>query len=101
MMSRLRWTRAPVFAALMLIPGNWASQTETQPDPYRVATFCVPSPSGQQTVNVTTGQELQAALDSVTAGDVIVLAESATCRPVASEGSFMPRNRPIAAGQWV
>ena len=100
-MSRLRWTRAPVIAAVILIPGNWASQTLTQPDRYLLTTFCVPSPSGQRTVSVTTGQELQAALDRATGGDVIVLADSATFRPVAPEGAFMLRNRPVAAGQWV
>jgi hypothetical protein len=86
----------------MLIPGNSVSHTQTQQrDPYGVLTFCIPSPSGQRTVNVTTGRELQAALDNATAGDVIVLAESATFRPVTPEGSFMLRNRPLAAGQWV
>src|SRR3954465_10615621 len=101
-MASLRWTRAPVVAALMLIPGNSVSHTQTQQrDPYGVLTFSIPNPSGRQTVNVTTGRELQAALDNATAGDVIVLAESAAFRPVAPEGSFMLRNRPLPAGQWV
>src|SRR3954469_23899542 len=101
-MASLRWTRAPVLAALMLIPGNPVSHTQTQQrDPYGVLTFCIPNPSGRQTVNVNTGRELKAALDNHNAGDVIVLAESATFRPVAPEGSFMLRNRPLPAGQWV
>jgi len=85
----------------MLIPGNRASQMQTQPDPYQVATFCTPVPSGQRQVTVTTGDELQKALDAAAGGDVILLSDSATFRPVAPEGSFMLRNRQIPAGQWV
>jgi len=74
---------------------------QTQPDPYQVATFCTPVPSGQRQVTVTTGDELQKALDAAAGGDVILLSDSATFRPVAPEGSFMLRNRQIPAGQWV
>ena len=101
-MLRFRWCRVPVLAALMLIPGNRVSQTQTQQDPYQVATFCTTVPVGQgQTVSVSSGDELQKALDQAAGGDTILLADGATFRPVAPEGSFMLRNRQIPPGQWV
>src|SRR4051794_4094094 len=97
-----RWFRAPVLATLMLFPGSMVSPTQTQQDPYQVATFCIPNSPGQkQTINATNGDELQKALDQANGGDTILLAEGATYRPVAPEGSFMLRNRRIPAGQWV
>ena len=78
------------------------SHTQTQQDPYEVATFCTTVPSGQkQTVSVANGDELQQALDQAAGGDTILLAQGATYRPAAPEGSFMLRNRQIPAGQWV
>lgn len=100
-MSRWRWWRVPVLASLMLIPGTRVSPTQTQPDPYQVAMFCAPLPAGRQTIAVSNGDELQKALDQAAGGDTILLADNATFRPAAPEGSFMLRNRPIAAGQWV
>jgi hypothetical protein len=85
----------------MLIPGNPFAQIQTQQDPYQVATFCTPVPSGLRQVTVTTGDELQKALDQANGGDTILLAEDATFRPVAPEGSFMLRNRQIPLNQWV
>ena len=97
-----RLLRVPMLATLVLIPCNRVSQTQTQQDPYRVATFCTPLPSGQkQTVSVSNGDELQQALDQAAGGDTILLAEDATFRPAAPEGSFMLRNRHLPAGQWV
>jgi len=100
-MSSLRWWRVPVLASLMLIPGNRVSQMQTQQDPYQVATFCTPVPTGQRQVTVTTGDELQKALDQAIGGDVILLPDTATFRPAGPQGSFMLRNRQIPAGQWV
>src|SRR5690349_16172226 len=100
-MLRLRWFHTPVLATLILIPGNTVSRSQTQPDPYQVATFCIPIPAAKQTINVSSGDELQRALDQANGGDTIVLAEGSTYRPVAPEGSFMLRNRGIPAGQWV
>ena len=101
-MLSFRWCRVPVLATLMLIPAPRVFQTQTQPDAYRVATFCTPVPSGQgHTVSVSSGDELQKALDQAVGGDTILLADGATFRPVAPEGSFMLRNRQIPPGQWV
>jgi hypothetical protein len=100
-MSSLRRWRVPVLASLMLIPGNRVSQMQTQQDPYQVATFCTPVPTGQRQVTVTTGDELQKALDQAIGGDVILLPDTATFRPAGPQGSFMLRNRQIPAGQWV
>jgi hypothetical protein len=100
-MSSLRWWPVPVLASLMLAPGNSVSQIQTQQDPYQVATFCTPVPAGQRQITVTTGDELQRALDQAAAGDVILLPDTATFRPAASPGSFMLRNRQIPVGQWV
>ncbi|MCU1383589.1 MAG: hypothetical protein JWL71_2286 [Acidobacteria bacterium] len=100
-MSRFGWFRVPALAVLMLIPGNRVSLTQTQQDPYQVGIFCIPLPSGQRTVNVSNGDELQRALDQAAGGDVIMLAESATFLPVAREGSFMLRNRAVPPGEWV
>jgi hypothetical protein len=100
-MFAVRWLHVLFLAALLLIPGNRTSYTQTQPDPYQVATFCIPMPAAKQTINVSSGDELQKALDQANGGDVIVLAENATYRPVAPEGSFMLRNRQIPSGQWV
>src|SRR4051812_36993414 len=99
-MLRLRWWRVPVLASLMLIPGSGVPQIETQEGSYQIVTFCTPVPVGRRQVTVASGDELQRALDQATAGDVIVLAEDATFRPVAPEGSFMLRNRQIPAGEW-
>jgi hypothetical protein len=85
----------------MLIPGTRVSQMQTQQDPYQVATFCTPIPTGQRQVTVSTGDELQKAIDQAAGGDTILLDEGATFRPVAPEGSFMLRNRQLPAGQWV
>src|SRR5258707_12980090 len=100
-MSSLRWWRVPVLASLMLIPGNRASQMQTQQDPYQIAAFCTPVPSGQRQVTVSTGDELQKALDPAAGGDVILLPDSATFRPVAPERIFMLRNRQSTVRQWV
>ena len=100
-MSILRRWGVPVLASLVLIPGNAVPQIDTQQDPYQVLTFCTPVPAGRRQVTVTTGAELQRALDQAAGGDTILLAEDATFRPVAPEGSFMLRNRQIPSDQWV
>ena len=58
-------------------------------------------PSGQRTVQVANGAELQLALDRAMAGDVILLATGATFRPAAGDGSFVLRRRPTAPGSWI
>src|SRR3954469_4491012 len=71
-------------------------------DPYQPALMCTPYTAGQRTpITVSTSEELQSALDTAAAGDTILLKPGVTFRPVAPEGSFMLRNRPIPAGQWV
>ena len=44
---------------------------------------------------MSSGDELQKALDQANGGDTIVLSDGSTYRPVAPEGSFMLRNRQI------
>jgi hypothetical protein len=100
-MSILRRWGVPVLASLVLIPGNAVPQIDTQQDPYQVLTFCTPVPVGRRQITVTTGAELQRALDQAAGGDTILLAEEATFHPVAPEGSFMLRNRQIPSDQWV
>ena len=101
MLSVRRW-RVPVLATLILIPGNRVSQSQTQQDAYQVATFCAAiAPGHGQTVTVSSGDALQKALDQASGGETILLADSETFRPVAPEGSFMLRRRPIPPGQWV
>src|SRR5262249_15877738 len=69
-------------------------------DPYHVATLCTPYPIAiGRRVPVSSGAELQRALDNALAGDVIALAPGATLR--APDGSFVLRNRSIPANQWV
>jgi hypothetical protein len=78
------------------------AQLEGQADPFHVATFCVPYPMHTRApVTVRNGSELQNALDDAQAGDTILLEPGATFQPIASEGSFVLRNRSIPAGQWV
>jgi hypothetical protein len=71
-------------------------------DPYQIAPICAAFPVNiGRRIPVSTGEELQRALDSATAGDTILLAAGATFYPVAPEGSFVLRNRPIPNGQVV
>jgi hypothetical protein len=72
-----------------------------QGDPYQVATLCTAYPVNiGRRVNVSTGEELQQALDAANAGDTIMLAAGGTFRPRAGQ-SFVLRNRPVPSGQWV
>ena len=93
-----RW-RVLVLASLMLISGKRISP-QPQQDSFQIATFCTPVPTGQRQVTVTTGEELQRALDQAKGGDTILLSDGATFRP-AAQGSFLLRNRQIPADQWV
>src|SRR5512138_4020493 len=70
-------------------PGQPAS------DPYEITTVCtvIPLLTGRR-VAVSTGAELQRALDEAVAGDTIALAAGATFEPPA-DGSFILRNRPL------
>jgi len=77
-------------------PGGAASN-----DPYRVTTVCtaVPVNTGRR-LTVTTGAELQHALDTASGGDTILLATGVTFSPAGAE-SFVLRNRQLAPGQWI
>ena len=71
-------------------------------DPYHVATLCTPYPvTIGRRVAVSNGADLQRALDTASAGDVIALTPGATFRPGANDGSFVLRNRSIPANQWI
>ena len=71
-------------------------------NPYRVATLCTAFPVViARHISASNGRELQQALDSAMAGDVIALTPGATFRPVAAQGSFVLRNRGLPANQWV
>jgi hypothetical protein len=76
--------------------------TAAADDPYRVATLCtvVPVNTGRR-VPVSSGAELQHALDTAVAGDTILLATGATFSPTAADGSFVLRNRHLAPAQWI
>src|SRR6476660_1984773 len=95
-----RW-RVLVLASLLLISGTRISRTQPQQDPFQITTICTPVPAGKRQLTVTTGDELQRALDQAVGGDVILLADGATFRPAAPEGSFLLRNRRIPIDQWV
>src|SRR5215468_9863942 len=95
-----RW-RVLVLASLLLISGTRISPLQTQQDPFQIATFCTPAPAGKRQISVTTGDELQRALDQGVAGDTILLADGATFRPAAPQGSFLLRNRRLASGEWI
>ncbi len=71
-------------------------------DPYQIRTVCTAYPANVgRRVAVSDGASFQRALDTAAAGDTIVLTPGATFRPAAPEGSFLLRNRPVPAGQWV
>ena len=95
-----RW-RVLVLASLLLISGTRISRTQPQQEPFQITTICTPVPAGKRQLTVTTGDELQRALDQAVGGDVILLADGATFRPAAPEGSFLLRNRRIPIDQWV
>jgi len=58
----------------------------------------VPVNTGRR-VSVSTGAELQRALDTASAGDTILLATGVTFSP--ADGSFVLRNRHLPQGQWI
>jgi hypothetical protein len=69
--------------------------------PYEVATFCIPEIQLiRPPITVSSGQELQSALDRATGGDTIVLSLGTTFKPPAG-GAFVLRNRPVGTGQWI
>ena len=91
-------------AFLLLVAASTSSpaQVKGEVDPWEVITFCAPYPMHTRApINVRNGAELQNALDDAQAGDTILLQPGATFQPIASEGSFVLRNRSIPAGQWV
>jgi len=71
-------------------------------DPYQVQPVCTALPinTGRRLL-VTTGGELQRALDTAIGGDTIQLQAGAVFRPSAPGGSFILRNRNVPPGQWI
>jgi hypothetical protein len=99
MPTSARW-RFFALVAVMLSSGQ--GLTIGQPASYEPATFCTSAlPAERRSVKVTTGNELQAALDDATGGDTILLEAGGTFRPVGPEGSFLLRRRQIPPGSWV
>ena len=97
---------ATVLAALAAVassraPAGGVVPAVTPPvDPYQIRTVCTAYPlSVGRRIAVGDGASLQQALDSAEGGDTIVLAPGAAFRP--PSGSFVLRNRPIPAGQWI
>jgi hypothetical protein len=94
-----RWFISAVAFALLV---HSPQETGGQAAGYDLHAFCTGDvPSGQRTVPVANGAELQLALDRAMAGDVILLATGATFRPAAGEGSIVLRRRPNAPGSWI
>src|SRR5204863_9806653 len=87
---------------IAILAGSWAIQVAVPRDPYQIRALCTPYPINVgRRVSVSNGAELQKALDTAAAGDIISLAVGATYRPAAGQGSFVLRNRSIPANQWV
>jgi hypothetical protein len=88
--------------ALAQLPQSRTPPRSPADAPYEVATFCIPDVQARRaTVTVSSGEELQGALDRAAGGDTIVLTVGATFRPSATDGSFVLRNRTVGAGQWI
>ena len=95
--SACRYAVTAAIAILLLQHSSIAGQD----DRYDVAAFCtseLPSERGQ--VKVSSGAELQNALDHAAEGDVIMLAAGATFHPPAG-ASFVLRRRPLRAASWI
>jgi hypothetical protein len=100
MATRSTWWFVPVLVIVLILPADLTSEVEH--DSYRVASFCTPAvPGAGPPITVTTGDELQQALDRAVGGETILLAAGATFRPTAPGGSFILRNRRIPEGQWI
>ena len=93
------WWFGPILVMLSMLQSAVAPEVEHAT--YLIASFCTPEVRTERAIQVTTGAELQQALDRAVAGDAILLAPGTTLRPSAPEGSFVLRNRRIAPGQWV
>jgi len=100
-MPKAIWGLALATAAI-LAQTRVPDQPRAPTDRYQIAILCVPLPAATRPpVVVAAGDELQGALDRAVAGDTIVLRAGAVFRPAAPEDSFMLRNRPLGAGQWI
>ena len=94
-----RWSISAVAALLALpyVPHRAAAAAGYEP-----ATFCTSDvPAERRAVKVSSGAELQEALDQAMAGDVILLATGAPFHPTGTDGSFVLRRRPMAPGSWI
>jgi hypothetical protein len=96
---------AALVLAALAAPARPIAQTGTgtaKSDPYQITTICTAYPVNiARRVTVSSGGELQQALDTAAAGDTILLAAGATFTPSAPEGSFILRNRHVPQGQWI
>ena len=106
MLDRAVWLAqaAALLAVIQTVPVPRQRPDPKNPPagPYQVTTFCIaPVQSPRAPIRVTNGQELQNALDTANAGDTIALAPQAMFRPIAADGSFILRNRPLGPGQWI
>jgi len=88
--------------AVAQLPHSRPAPRQPSDAPYEVATFCIPEvQAARPAITVSSGQELQSALDRATGGDTIVLTLGMTFKAASADGSVVLRNRPVAAGQWI
>jgi len=88
--------------AVAQLPHSRPAPKQPSDTPYEVATFCIPEVQARRpAITVSSGQELQTALDRATGGDTIVLSLGTTFKPPSGNGSFVLRNRPVGVGQWI
>jgi hypothetical protein len=112
-MMRRRWWFGLALLLAFVLPADRLPADGSMPgagqiaelarDPYRVALICTPphAAASRPPIAVSSGPELQQALDRAVSGDTIALAAGATFLPPAPENSFILRNRRIPAGEWV
>ncbi len=99
------WTMSRIVLALVLSSSAALALSvcaSDSPDPYQVRAVCTAYPVNiGRRFAVSTGAELQQALDTANAGDTILLTPGVTYLPSAPEGSFMLRDRQVPSGQWI
>src|SRR5262245_16732677 len=84
--------------ALAQLPHSRPAPKAPSDAAYQVATFCIPeSQLVRPPITVSSGQELQSALDRASGGDTIVLSLGTVFKPASADGSFVLRNRPASA----
>ena len=91
-----------ILALLFSTSAAWAfaPAAAQAPDPYQVRTVCTAYPVNiGRRVTVSSGLELQQALDNATPGDTILLTPNVAY--TAPDGSFVLRDRHVPSGQWI